>query len=212
MYFNRQGFRTREELGPSRLEKLESSRSAVDDEESVGNEDGLHWPLWTERTLRTDGLPVRVYNSGMSAYTTAHTLVRLAFDVLDFAPDIVVVLHNVNDLAELSRGGRGPPGGRPLSGSLRGQGVHQRFLEESDIVLSRLWCAVAWPSPQWPPGRHRRARRLRHQQGHLEDFQRRPAIQALASARGTRLVLLTMPVGNSPEIATPRCWSTRHRG
>ena len=66
--------------------------------EDVWTEDGLHWPLWLERALKTPDLNARVYNTGMSAYTTAHSLVRLEFDVLDYQPDLVIVMHNVNDL------------------------------------------------------------------------------------------------------------------
>jgi lysophospholipase L1-like esterase len=44
------------------------------------------------------GLPVRVFNAGMSGGTTFHSLARLQHQVLDLKPDLVVVQHAVNDL------------------------------------------------------------------------------------------------------------------
>lgn len=41
---------------------------------------------------------MRVYNAAVSAYSTAHSLIRLEFDILQYERDLVIVMHNVNDL------------------------------------------------------------------------------------------------------------------
>jgi lysophospholipase L1-like esterase len=209
-YFNRQGFRTREEVGPKPAGETRIIALGGSTTEEVWNEEGLHWPLWTERTLRTGGLQVRVYNSGMSAYTTAHTLVRLAFDVLDYAPDIVLVMHNINDLTVNYRAA---VAGRAVDGHYRAVFVDKAFtndLDESDIVLSRLWHSVssrlaARPSDIVVPAEYDISKGLEYFRRNLR------SIEALASARGSRPVLLTMPVCSSPAVYS-RVLETGHRG
>lgn len=67
--------------------------------ENVWNELGIHWPLGLECLLRDEGRQeVRLLNAGMSAFTTEHSLVRYQFDLVDTHPDIVLIMHNVNDL------------------------------------------------------------------------------------------------------------------
>ena len=67
------------------------------------------------------GRPVRAFNAGMSAGTTATSLSRLQHQVLDLAPSLIVVLHGINDLVfgfhpDFRRDGRHltrPSAGRP---------------------------------------------------------------------------------------------------
>ena len=44
------------------------------------------------------GRPVRAFNAGMSAGTTATSLGRLQHQVLDLEPSLIVVMHGINDL------------------------------------------------------------------------------------------------------------------
>ena len=44
------------------------------------------------------GRPVRVFNAGMSAATTSVSLGRLQHQILDLHPDLLIVMHGVNDL------------------------------------------------------------------------------------------------------------------
>ncbi|HTM32731.1 MAG TPA: SGNH/GDSL hydrolase family protein [Vicinamibacterales bacterium] len=209
-YFNRQGFRTREEIGPKPAGETRIIALGGSTTEEIWNEDGLHWPLWTERTLGKNARPVRVYNSGMSAYTTAHTLVRLAFDVLDYAPDIVLVMHNINDLTVNYRAA---VAGREVDGHYQAVFSDKAFtsdLEERDIVLSRLWRGVSArlkgrPADIVVPADYDISRGLEFFRRNLR------SIQALASARGVRLVLLTMPVCNSSDVYAT-VLGTGHRG
>ncbi|MBF0284398.1 MAG: hypothetical protein HQL51_08050, partial [Magnetococcales bacterium] len=39
-----------------------------------------------------------VLNAGANAFSSAHTLVNLQFRLLEFHPDVVLILHNINDL------------------------------------------------------------------------------------------------------------------
>lgn len=38
-----------------------------------------------------------VYNFGVGGYTTAHSLVNMALNVIDYKPDLVIIHHNYND-------------------------------------------------------------------------------------------------------------------
>ena len=191
-YFNSQGFRTREIVGaksPSEFRIIAIGGSTTED---VWTEDGLHWPLWLERELRGAGLAgVRVYNAGMSAYSSAHTLIRLAFDVLEYEPDMVIVMDNINDLTVNYHAAIA---GTPVDAHYRvkfGGKRHTADIDESDVVVSRVAHSI-------------RARL----QGQREvtvpdtydisagrDYFRRNLTNthALLSTRGVALVLLTMP-------------------
>ncbi|MEM7582486.1 MAG: GDSL-type esterase/lipase family protein, partial [Acidobacteriota bacterium] len=51
-----------------------------------------------QRVAAELGRPVRVFNAGMSAGTTATSLARLQHQVLDLEPSLIVVMHSINDL------------------------------------------------------------------------------------------------------------------
>ena len=59
-----------------------------------------HYPLLLQSHLReelnTDN--IEVINVGNSAYATPHSLILFELDVLSWAPDIIIVSHNINDL------------------------------------------------------------------------------------------------------------------
>ena len=56
------------------------------------------WPRLLEDTLRREGLDVEVVNAGVAWYTSAHSLVNYVLQMRYFNPDVVVVMHAVNDL------------------------------------------------------------------------------------------------------------------
>lgn len=58
------------------------------------------WPSLVERKLkeRGDDLDVSVYNCGRQWYTTQHTLLNYVANLRQHRPDLVIVMHNVNDL------------------------------------------------------------------------------------------------------------------
>jgi lysophospholipase L1-like esterase len=137
---------------------------------------GIHWPLAFECLQRARGRnDVRVLNSAMSAYTTAHSLVRYAFDLVETKPDVVLIKHNINDLMVTYRaaslGKTADPNYLVRYGRKRWTG----YIDESDIVISRLLHSVrvrfgsdadsTLPWQQWKyelaPGEHYYRRNLR---------------------------------------------------
>ncbi len=67
--------------------------------QSLGLEPQDQWPARMERLLRDRGEDVEVINAGWPWYTTAHSLVNYVLRIRHFSPDIVVVMHGINDLA-----------------------------------------------------------------------------------------------------------------
>ncbi|MGB0910362.1 MAG: SGNH/GDSL hydrolase family protein [Nitrospirales bacterium] len=68
---------------------------------NLGNERGLHYPDLATEQLNQRGFTskkILALNTGVPAYTTAHSLVRLQFDLLPFKPNMITVMHNINDL------------------------------------------------------------------------------------------------------------------
>lgn len=200
-YFNSQGFRTREHVGgklPGHVRIIAIGGSTTED---VWNEDGLHWPLWLERRLVANGASdVKVYNAGMSAYSSAHDLIRLSFDVLDYEPDIVVMMHNINDLivnyyAALD--------GRDVDPHYRaafGQKLYTGDVDEGDVIVSRFVHAVRsrWveltQADKVVPATYSIDKGLQYFKRNLR------SIDAVVADRGSQLVLLTMPVCDSEEV------------
>lgn len=56
------------------------------------------WPAVMERLLRNRGYDVEVINAGVPWYSTAQSLVNYATQMRYFDPDLVIVMHGVNDL------------------------------------------------------------------------------------------------------------------
>ncbi len=197
--FNSQGFRLSEpvpakEPGEFRIIALGGSTT-----EDVWNDAGIHWPLVAQCSLRRQGFPVRILNGAMSAFTTAHSLVRLQFDVLEYEPDMVVVMDAVNDLTvNYVAAAKGKPvdpnylvkyGDRGYTGDV----------DASDVVLSRLARLLRGrmrsgrdpviPREEWSydleVGAQFFARNLRH-------------IGATAVRSDVEAVLITMPYSRDP--------------
>ena len=194
-YFNRQGFRTREAVGPKPPGELRIVALGGSTTENVWNDEGLHWPLVLERELHAAGrTDVRVYNGAMSAYSTAHSLVRLAFDVLRYEPDVVIVMHNLNDLTVNYFAARD---GSSVDANYLVKYGRQTFIqqvEERDLIVSRLGYSI-----------RRRLRQLfpRTDPSWSEDYDLAPglalfrrnlrSLAAVARAHDSELVALTMP-------------------
>lgn len=67
---------------------------------AVFAEYGVHYSSLLQERLnnQVDGKAVEVINVANEAYATTHSITMLAFDVLSWDPDIVIMSHNVNDL------------------------------------------------------------------------------------------------------------------
>lgn len=56
------------------------------------------WPYLLESTLRDQGLDVEVINAGRHWYTTAHSIANYTTQMRYYHPDIVIIMHGINDL------------------------------------------------------------------------------------------------------------------
>jgi len=58
------------------------------------------WPYQLQEllTLQLGGRPVEVLNAGTSGYSSFESLVNLAFRVVEYDPDVVLVYHSINDV------------------------------------------------------------------------------------------------------------------
>jgi len=142
--FDQNGFRTIEPLEPRMDGEIRIVAMGGSTTEDVWNEAGIHWPLVAQCILRREGYPVRILNGAMSAYSTAHSLVRLQFSVLDRArPDIVLVMHLVNDLTVTYEAAAQGKEVDPAYLVKFGQKWYTGEVGPSDVVVSRLFRAVS---------------------------------------------------------------------
>jgi len=61
---------------------------------------GVDYPLALERKISQGaGIDetVEVLNAGSSAYSTAHSLINIQFRLVEYEPDIILLMHNIND-------------------------------------------------------------------------------------------------------------------
>lgn len=199
-YFDERGLRTTEPVGPrpegeARILVLGGSTT-----ENVWNETGLHWPWATECLMRQNGrTDLRILNGAMSAYTTAHSIVRLALDLVDVDPTVLLVMHNANDLSVNYDAFAQQTTVDPNYLVKYRRKPYTGFLDEGDVAAFRTLRAVK-----------NRVRRIGSQPpppvegAEIEDGLRvfRRNLRTLAGVSreyGIRLVLLTMPVSTSPE-------------
>jgi lysophospholipase L1-like esterase len=197
--FNDEGFRLNgpvpaREPGEYRIIAVGGSTT-----ENVWNEAGIHWPLVAQCRLRDQGYPVRILNAGMSAYSTAHSLVRLQFGLVEHDPDMILVMHAVNDLtvnyAAAAQGREVDPhylvkyGARGYTGEI----------DAGDVVLSRVVRGIRnrlWPRREasLPPTAW--AYDLERGVGFFSRNLR--SIAHWAAAEGVEVGLLTMPYSRDP--------------
>lgn len=199
--FDQHGFRTMEPLDAGLEGEIRILAMGGSTTEDAWNEAGIHWPLVAQCLLRREGHPVRILNGAMSAYSTAHTLVRLQFTALERArPDMVLVLHNINDLTVTYRAAvRGLEVDPAYLVKYRAKG-YTGEVDASDVVLLRTARAItnrfASPSPPLLPPQ---AWEYDLQPG-LRYFQRNLGlISDLVRGQGGEVVFLTMPRSSDPE-------------
>ncbi|MCB9747903.1 MAG: hypothetical protein H6755_05780 [Candidatus Omnitrophica bacterium] len=101
-YWNAQGFRLQEML-PKEKALNEYRIFALGGSTTANGANGmnLHYCEEANQILADTlikGKNIHCVNSALVAGSSAHTLVRLQFDLLDFKPDMITVMHNINDL------------------------------------------------------------------------------------------------------------------
>lgn len=104
---------------------------------------GIHWPLGFECRQRQRGRnDIRVLNGAMSAYTSAHSLIRYSLDLVETQPDIVLIKHNINDLMVTYRAASLGQAIDPNYLVRYGRKRWTGYVDDSDIVVSRVVRAV----------------------------------------------------------------------
>lgn len=198
-YFNPQGFRAQDIIGKKPDNEYRIITLGGSTTEDLWNDDGIHWPLVLEQQLHHRSRPhARVLNTAMSAYTSAHSLIRFAFDITDYSPDMVIVMHNINDLMvnyqAVFQGEAVDPHYKVLYSTKRFTGD----ITDEDVVVSRVVHAITSRFKAW---RESRARPLvadsdiSRGRGY---FKRNLSnLIALAQAHQIKIVLLTMPYAKS---------------
>jgi lysophospholipase L1-like esterase len=65
-----------------------------------GDSRGRTWPVRVQRILRKElnNKEIKVYNQGRRWYTTLHSLVNYAANLRQSKPDLIIVMHTINDL------------------------------------------------------------------------------------------------------------------
>ena len=99
---NSQGFRMRDDL-PFKKDNSEYRIIALGGSttQNGANNMNLHYSEETSKILNSKyftDITINIVNSGKAGYSSAHSLIRLQFDFLPFEPDMVTVMHNINDL------------------------------------------------------------------------------------------------------------------
>jgi hypothetical protein len=63
---------------------------------------GIGWPERLEKELQEvyKSDPIIVYNSGKQWYTTLHSLINYEVNLRHYKPDVIILMHNINDLLQ----------------------------------------------------------------------------------------------------------------
>ncbi|MCH7808830.1 MAG: hypothetical protein IIB60_06350 [Planctomycetes bacterium] len=77
------------------------------------------WPAALEATMQSRGYDTEIINAARPWYTTAHSIVSYCLQMRHFDPDVVIVMHGINDLAR-SFPQPGEPNVEPDYGSYQG--------------------------------------------------------------------------------------------
>jgi lysophospholipase L1-like esterase len=143
-------FPLEKERGTVRIVTFGGSTTADD---AVYSEHGVDYPSVLETLLkaRFPNRRIEVINVAYAAYSSAHSLVILALDVLSWDADIVILSHNVNDLTAAY-----VPGFTPDYGNKYKQDPYMPGFEEFVLRQSRLYRFVvarltALGAFQYPP-------------------------------------------------------------
>lgn len=79
----------------------------------MGDSRGIGWPERVEEELRrmTGRKNIEVFNMGRQWYTTLHTLINYEVNLRQLHPEVIIVMHNINDFlqnADFSYFSKGP--------------------------------------------------------------------------------------------------------
>lgn len=180
-------------LGELRVICVGGSTTVNDD-----NPEGIVQTQLLDERLRNriPSYEVRVLNAGGDGFSSAHTLVNFSLRLLDFQPDVLVVLDHVNDMTALDYGDEFLP---DYSNKYLGDSFlayeHRLGIGGTILRLSRSLQLLHWRSSLV-----RNVVESSPRNGYQHDAQRGRQIfrrnldsmAALASQHGVRLILVTM--------------------
>lgn len=150
---------------------------------------GRDWPSLTESKLKgaVPGRDVQVYNQGRQWYTTLHTLINYETNLMHLKPNVIIVMHSVNDLfqnADFSYFSIGPF--RQDYGHFLGP-IYRLIKQPTIFDAAKIAAPLMWYAPS------REIIDTTHFPG-LAAFKRNlHTLIRLAQAEGSKVVLLTQP-------------------
>ncbi len=163
---------------------------------------GTDYALELERLLdaRGTGSRYEVLNAGADSFSSAHSLVNLYFRLFEFQPDVVLLMHNINDLSAnyYGDGVRSDYSNKYLDPQFVDPRLESGRTLHGFLMRSRLLTKIQWlrrlgktevvPCADVGAGRAYFHRNLRE-------------IARLCQDRGVRLVLLSQPCNLEPSEA-----------
>ena len=108
------------------------------------------WPYMLEQRLHNLGYDIEIINAGRPWYTTVHSITNYATQMRYFNPDVVVIMHGVNDLARSFPSPHEPPAEwdygsyqGPMQNVLSGYRANNRRTTLADLSPLRLLRSTA---------------------------------------------------------------------
>ncbi|MGD9901867.1 MAG: SGNH/GDSL hydrolase family protein [Vicinamibacterales bacterium] len=171
------------------------------------NPEGLRTNQLLEARFRDRLAPrtVTVLNAGGDGFSTAHTLVNFSLRVLDFDPDVLVVLHNINDLTVLDYGDevQSDYANKYLSDTFLAfehrQGVGSWLLRSSRMMQLLRWRVTVLKSALESSTQNQA--RLDVNRGRRLFRRNLESLVAVARQHGVEVILLTM--GQTGQLGAP---------
>lgn len=135
-----------------------------------------------------------VLNAGVDAYSTAQSLINISLRLVEFGPDLIVLMHNINDSSVNGFGSRATSdyGNKYLLPYYLNPQLQATLSLEGLLYQSRLICRLG--VPQRMADRNRVIRPENPSVDGLRYFRRNlRSIEATCAAHGVDLLLLTQP-------------------
>lgn len=138
-----------------------------------------------------------VLNAGADAYSTAHSLVNIAFRLIEYEPDMIILMHNINDSSVIGFGNGPTPdySNKYLLPIYLNPELQSGLSFEGFLYQSRLLCYLG--VPQMRVEKSRVIKFDNPPEAGLAFFRRNlRSIASVCNGHGIRLLLLTQPHQN----------------
>ncbi|MCP4713950.1 MAG: SGNH/GDSL hydrolase family protein [Deltaproteobacteria bacterium] len=160
---------------------------------------GVDYPSSLKQVLNatSTGVVYQVLNAGSDGYSTAHSLVNIALRLIEYQPDMIILMHNINDSSVIGfRNGPTPDySNKYLLPVYLNPRLQAGLSLEGFLYQSRLLCRLGLP--QKIAEKTRILSFDNSPENGLRIFRRNlRTIAAICDAHGIRLLLLTQPHQN----------------